>query len=179
MINVMVLGAEHSCTRIICGFLHRHPDAGKIAHVSMPSSKGSFGDLEEIWKKYSIEKVVLVTRDRSANGLSMMRFSSMKESKGKELAGKPAAAATDFAISKMKPFLDNHQKDVVVVNIESLFQHKKLVLRQTFSLLGLNPNVYPYDKEGKVTVGWFTVDLKVYDPNEKYFEGKKWPEAMG
>jgi len=174
--NVMVIGAEHSCTRIISGLLKIHPQIGEIGHVSLPSGV-SFGNLEGIKRKFKLEKIILVTRDRSCNDLSMIRESGMKAGFGKKLAGKPLGSGVDFAMSHALPFLEKHKKDVVVVSIEAVAQHKELVLRQTFRLLGLDEDKYDYHKGGQVSIGWFTVDLAVRDPNTRYFGGQKWPSA--
>jgi len=171
--RILVVGIEHSCTRFMTGLMKIHPQVDYVFHLSVPTKLES-PDLEQYWKDHAFDKAVTITRDRCCNDLSYLKSSSVAKMCGKELSGKPLGSGSDVARSHLQPFLENHKDDVVVVSVESLFQYKELVLKQTFRLLGLSEEGYDYQNTGKIWHDWFSASLDPADPNEKYFT-QKWP----
>ena len=69
------------------------------------------------------------------------------------------------------------ENNIVYLSIESLFQYKKNILKQTFKLLGVDDKNYPYDKTGNYNPKdlngkdyWFRVNLDIKDCNKKYYK---------
>lgn len=102
--RVMVVGVEHSCTRFVTGLIKVHPQVGFVQHISVPT-KTEWPDLEALWKKESLDKIVAVTRDRCSNDMSYLNSSSVALMCGKELSGRPLGSGADIARSHLKPFL--------------------------------------------------------------------------
>lgn len=174
-INLMVVGPEHACTRIVAGQLRIHPGVGRLAHVSIPSSGGSYGDLRGNMRDFECSKCVIVARDDACVDRSMIRSGgAMFEFQRERFAGQPLGSAARACREFLREWVDRDDPDVVVVGIEALFQWREQVLRQTFRLLGLDPREYPWERTGVVQFDWFSVDLEVRDPNAKYQAGK-WP----
>lgn len=170
----MVVGVEHSCTRLVTGLMKVHPQVSLIIHKSVPAQT-SWPHLDKIWQENQIGKIVLVTRDRCSNDMSYLRSSSVALMCGKQLAGKPLGTGSDIARSHLAPFINSHEEDVIVVSMESLVQHKELTLRQAFRLLGMDEDGYDYDRSDSVWHDWFAVNLAIKDPNLKYYD-QHWPQ---
>lgn len=169
--NTIVIGPQHSCTRLIVGLVDRHPDIRHVDHmgtfdIDNPNNK-------HIWNSKVYDKIIIVSRDASCINKSNERDYKiqLKESKAEE--------TIKIINEKINNLLkDNIYKfeDIVFISIESLVQYKEHILRKLFIQLGLDESKYDYILKGNYKPNdihnpdgrWFTVNLNITDPNKKY-----------
>lgn len=169
--KVLVYGIQHTCTRLVCGLLDLNKNI-KIIHLSNPSGDENINlnSIVERRKKNGNpiwDKIVIVTRD-----LNSIDHANKKKNFGINMLS--------FLKSDLDKYIQKNlfdENNIVYLSIESLIQYKKEILKQTFKLLGVDDNNYPYDKTGiyipKDLNGqdyWFSVNLDINDCNKKYYK---------
>lgn len=169
--KILVYGIQHSCTRLVCGLLDLNKNI-KIIHLSNPSGneKIKLNTIFERRKKNGHpiwDKIVIVTRD-----LNAVDHSNKNENFGINML--------TFLKNDLEEYIKKNtfdENNIVYLSIESLFQHKKNILKQTFKLLGVDDKNYPYDKTGNYNPKdlngkdyWFSVNLDIKDCNKKYYK---------
>ena len=159
--NILVVGVQHSCTRLFVGLLNKHKELGNVGHWSIPSGNTYHNFANNIGNKKIAEKIVIVVRERNCVDLSNLRTDKKKN-------------VSRDGIKFIKENLDqikqkNKLNDVIFVSFEMLEQYKEYTLRQVFRNLGINENNYNYNNDNETfSTDWFKIGLKVKDVNEKY-----------
>lgn len=165
--NTIVIGPQHSCTRLIVGLVDRHPDVKQVDHF------GSFNmHNPRVWEKKTFDKIIIVSRDASCINLANVRHNiDPKECK--------AEKTINIINEKINNLLKNNIynfEDIVFISIESLVQYKEYIIRKLLIQLGLDVSKYDYNLKGIYKPNdiyspkgrWFNVDLDIIDPNKKY-----------
>lgn len=171
-IKVIVIGPEHSGTRWVSGLLSIHPEIEFFKHLSYPSG-GEWPKIDQIYINEKLKgtnlKIIICVRDKTCNNLSAEKSSSYKNNK--KVIAQDYGNLVDDAISIINKQIQAIDKsDLVFISYESLLLHRKLVLQQTFRLLGINEDNYDYDNTDVITVkNWIHVSLKGIDGNAKYY----------
>lgn len=168
--NTIVIGPQHSCTRLIVGLVDRHPDIKHVDHMGTfyiddPNNK-------HIWNSKVYDKMIIVSRDSSCINMSNKKYNiDPKECKSEE--------TIKIINEKINNLLKNNIykfEDIVFISIESLVQYKEHIVRKLLIQLGLDESKYDYNMTGKYKPNdihnpdgrWFTVNLDITDPNKKY-----------
>lgn len=163
-INVQVIGAQHSCTRLFVGLLNQHPEIGHVGHQSVPSctENGYHQMLHYFTPHYSvkIDKIIIVVRDKHCVNRSN------KEKKGFKNVGDKAVKFITEQINKMG---EEKLKDIIFTSYEMLYQYPEFTLKQLFRQIGVSED-YKIDNKKGFQGSWFKVDLNIKDVNEKYIK---------
>lgn len=166
----LVIGPQHSCTRLFVSLLDRHPDTGHIGHIG--SNTPHFA---HIIKQY--EKIIIVSRDSSC-----INYSNQKVNKISiyEDVATEAVNIINNEINKIYELYPERVKDIIYVSYENLYQYKENYIKYILSLLKLDISKYDFNLTGiykpsdlitdKNPTGkrWFSVDLNIIDANKKY-----------
>lgn len=178
--KILVMGAQHSCTRLFTCLLDVHPDVVYVGHLSVPNGPGHMqGPLDmnpEALKKY--DYLCLVSRDRSCVNLANARDN------GIPLSNDIARQSYGLLARQFQKMIDMDHflaQKVLIVSYEALVNFRYVYIRQVLELMGLDPNKYPPDQEvaakkgykpkslpGRKKPRWFSADLAIRDSNEKY-----------
>ena len=167
--NFLVIGPQHSCTRLVVAILDRHINSDNIAHWSIPggSEDGLSYNFPDISSINEFDRLIIVNRDSNAIDRSNIK-------NGIEI---------DFdnddnnlsQISKKIIYENILNLDILdkctFVSIENLFDYKSLYIRKVLEAVGLDPNNYDYDLKGTYVFNpprWFSVNLNLVDSNRKY-----------
>ena len=167
--NFLIIGPQHSCTRLIVAILDRHINSNNISHWSIPGGvedglSYSFPDLSLI-NEY--DRLIIVNRDSNAIDKSNMRD-------GVKIDFVNDANNLSQISKKMiyENILDLNILDkCVFISIENLFDYKSLYIRKVLEEVGLDPKNYDYDLKGTYVFNpprWFSVNLDISDSNRKY-----------
>lgn len=180
-IEVLVLGAEHSGTRYVCGLFELHPSVSKVYHTSFPAGgklNGIDYTLNNIGNKIDFDtvKIVWVCRDRSCNLASIESYSSFANNKERIIneittMGLYNGHVIDSLNAVIEDFIIKtgfNLNNLAIVSYESLMTIKKMTLVQTFNILGLDIENYEYDMNKDVDIDWFKTNTKAVDGNCKY-----------
>lgn len=166
--KILVIGPQHSCTRLIVAILDRHIETSEIGHYSIPGNKPPVFNFPGDNLINSFDKIVIVNRDSNA-----IDKSNIKQGFGIDYEND-----LNNISQKSKKIINDGLKNinmnkVVFISIENLVDYKENYLRQFFKLIGLNDNNYDYNLSGKYEFDpprWFTVNLDLIDPNRKYLK---------
>lgn len=170
--KVMVVGPQHSCTRLFVALLDVHPEVEGIMHLSMPSS-GKMHSIREYF--VGCDRMLIVSRDRCAVNLSNLR--DYKIPLDDDIAGAACAAIRDELGAMMRR--DQGLWRVSFASFDALINYRDVYLRHVLAGLGLEPSQYPtlaslegQTRTPKDSLGrplWFSVELTLHDANEKYY----------
>ena len=166
--DIIVVGPQHSCTRLIVAILDRHKSVNRIVHHSIPSNKPPVFNFPDKNSTAEFDKIVVVNRESNSIDKSNIKdghkIDYNDDSKN---------------ISQIsKKIINNGLKDVdpnkvVFVSIENLVDYKEMYIRQFFRIIGIDENDYDYDLHGTYVFNpprWFKVKLDIIDPNRKYLK---------
>lgn len=168
--NTIVIGPQHSCTRLIVGLVDRHPDVKHVDHMGtfhIDDPKNN-----HIWNSKVYDKIIIVSRDASCINMSNQKYNiDPKECK--------AEKTINIINEKINNLLKNNIykfEDIVFISIESLVQYKEHIVRKLLIQLCLDESKYNYNLNGNYKPNdihnpdgrWFTVNLDIIDPNKKY-----------
>ena len=168
----LVVGPQHSCTRLIVALLDRHPDVNYVGHMGTNSP-----NFINLIKHY--QKIIIVSRDPSCIN------KSNEVTNGIDFDEDVSTKATEIINKQINTIYDKHEdriEDIHFISIESIIQYKTHVLKRFFQELGLNVDNYNYNLTGEYRPKdiksdknpdgqrWFTVNLNIRDCNKKYFK---------
>ena len=166
----IVIGPQHSCTRLFVSLLDRHPDTGHIGHIG--SNTPHFYDLINEYKK-----IIIVTRD--TNCINKSNLYTNKININYDI-GTKAYNIINKELDKIYKNNINRINDIIFVSFESLYQFKKNYIKYILKCLDLNINKYDYNlqgiykptdlitKENPKGERWFSVNLNIINSNKKY-----------
>lgn len=105
---MIVVGPEHSGTRWVCAMLGVHPDTDIICHLSQPSG-GRFANLKSLAnsiteKSGEVPKIVVVSRDKTANNATTPRSSWKSIPKSKKTKDNLVDGALNLIGSQLEFF---------------------------------------------------------------------------
>jgi hypothetical protein len=174
--KAIIIGPQHSCTRLFTAIIDRHPDIEYAEHWSVPS--GTQDNYQfPIYKNPNTEepetydKILVVNRDSNAIDLSCLRDNIEifldDESKNQSYKTK------SFIIDSINNLSESDREKLTIASFENLVTYKEVYLRQLFTTMGLDPNTYDYNLTGRYTFDpprWFTVNLDLVDTNRKYLK---------
>ena len=169
--NTIVIGPQHSCTRLIVGLIDRHPDVIHVDHMGTLDINNP--NIEHIWNSKIYDKIVIVSRDASCINMSNERDYKISSKKS------TAEETINIINDKINNLLKNNIykfEDIVFLSIESLVQYKEHIVKKLLIQLGLDELKYDYNLKGIYKPNdihnpdgrWFSVDLNIIDPNKKY-----------
>lgn len=169
--NIVVVGPQHSCTRLFTALFDRHKEIGEVGHWSIPYGENqyAFPSERKILREY--DKVVIVERDSNAIDLSN------RDKKGMALDFKDDSKnVSQISKAYIKEHLDALDpkivdERVVFASFETLVTYRDMYLRQLFAELGVDQNDYDYRLKGRYEFSpkrWYNVNLDVIDSNRKY-----------
>ena len=169
----MVIGPQHSCTRLFVALLDVHPDVEGVMHLSMPSS-GKMRSIREYF--VGCDRMLIVSRDRCAINLSNLR--DYKIPLDDDIAGAACKAMRDELGAMLRPDAALWRR-VHFASFDALINYRDVYLRHVLAGLGLEPAKYPtlaslegQTRTPKDSLGgplWFSVELTLHDSNEKYY----------
>jgi|SaaInlStandDraft_6_1057023.scaffolds.fasta_scaffold00062_8 GR25 family glycosyltransferase involved in LPS biosynthesis len=166
----LVIGPQHSCTRLFVSILDKHPDTGHIGHIG-----SNMPHFAHIINQY--EKIIIVSRDSSCVNYS--NFHVNKISIYDDIAS-DAINIINNEINKIYKTYPGRIKDIIYVSYESLYQYKTNYIKYILSQLNLNIDKYDFNLTGiykpsdliteRNPLGkrWFSVNLNIIDSNKKY-----------
>lgn len=170
--NIIVIGPQHSCTRLVVGLIDRHQDVKHVDHMGT-------NDLPELnnklWNEKIYDKLVFVSRDASCINKSNEENNNIPFEEG-------IAEKTINRINiNINHIIDNNIynfNDIIFISIESLVQFKELVIKKLLTQIGLDHSTYDFNLIGNYTPNdinnskkrWFNINLNIVDPNKKYFK---------
>lgn len=168
--RILVLGAQHSCTRLFVGLFDIHPDVEVVGHASVPAN-GEVKSVLDIFPKY--DHVCVVTRSPTAINLSNLTDYKIP------IEQDIAAQAYSSIINDLKKAIledKDFEKRLHFVSYETAQNIGEFYVKYLLSKMGLDPSKYPGLKDEyhtpKAEDGakqWFTVHLQIEDVNKKYF----------
>lgn len=165
MHNILVVGPQHSCTRLVTALLDRHPDVNHVGHWSIPSNNPPVFNFPIKNHLDTFDKIVIVNRDSNAIDISNTKSGhKIDENNSKNIS----YMSKNMIYNNLGEI--DHNK-LVFVSIETLADYKEFYIRQLLGSLGLDSNTYCYNLSGIHTFDpprWYTVDLTIKDPNRKY-----------
>ena len=159
--NVLVVGVQHSCTRLFVGFLSLHSEIENAHHWSIPSGNKYNHFATKLDNIKIAQKIIIVIRERNCVNLSNKQTDQMDNVLEK---------GNNFIKENLKVIKESGRlKDVIFVSFEMLEQFKEHTLRQLFRNIGVDEDNYDYQNEGTFEADWWRISLKVKDCNKKYF----------
>lgn len=157
--KILVIGIQHSCTRLFVGLLSQHPEIKSVGHQSIPSEKSYHHFCNKFTtNKIKFDNIVLVVRDKGCVNKSNLKHNAFN------IAEKGAKFIKD-EINKIRK---EDRKKIIITSYEMLYQFKELTLRQLFRSINVDEDNYDYNKKGTVKCGWIRTSLHVKDVNSKY-----------
>ena len=170
--KVIVIGPQHSCTRLFTGILDKHPNI-ECNHWSVPSGMGGKTnwafpiDYDPYTDKEVKYKVVIVNRDSNAIDLSN------KEQKGISLSACISETSKKYIENQLLDIFYDDPARIIFASFELLANYKELYLWKLFKSIGVDPNLYNYVFTGVYEFEpkrWFSVKLDISDTNRKYLK---------
>ena len=156
--KVIVVGPQHSCTRLIVGIINRHQDIELVDHLGS-IDENSYNEVFKTIEQY--DKIIIVSRDNSCVNKSNEINKDINFNDG------ICEKTVDLINRKINDLIYNKNYDfnnIIFVSIESLVQYKNLIIKKyDFNLSG---NYRPKEINGGER--WFSVNLNIEDPNKKY-----------
>jgi hypothetical protein len=181
--RIIVVGAQHSCTRLFVGLLDVHPDAELVAHMSIPSD-GKLHRIRDMHpadlEKY--DRICVVTRDATCINLSNSVWKDGEVHV--PLSENISKKAYDSLLGDLE-YIEEHDDALMskihFVSYEALVHFGYLYMRSICREIGLNAGKYPPKnllsaiKSYTPKVDrWFSIGLNISDSNKKYFDLEKY-----
>lgn len=177
--KVIVIGPQHSCTRLFTAIIDRHPDVSFVEHWSVPSGTKTYLFPHDVdphdMKPKEWDRIIVINRDSNAIDMSCERDGIKIHENENENQSQKSKAFIRSAIDNLS---EAERSKISFVSFESLADYKELYLRQVFITMGLDPGVYDYNLSGRYIFDpprWFTVILDIKDSNRKYLS-RLWNE---
>ena len=162
--NILVLGPQHSCTRLVVSLFDKHPDVNYVGHCGTNDPKIIFND-----NNINYDKIIIVSREENC-----INKSNEKHNKNKKTQGTKAIQRINKQLNK----LSNKKKyeDIVFFSFDTFYSFRKFYLQKILESIDLNTDNYDFNFTGLHTPKeynsnkerWFTVNLEVQNCNEKY-----------
>lgn len=168
--KILVIGPQHSCTRLFVGLIDVHPSVSYTNHISVPSG-GSYLSLGP-YLNGDYDKICVVSREPTIINLSNKTDYNIPIEEN--IAAKACAnilSELERASLAAPDFMDK----VHFVSFEALLNYGRTYIKSVLSKMGLDPAKYPsktgihQPKNADGSNTWFGVELDIKDTNKKYF----------
>ena len=162
MKNYIVVGCEHSGTRLFCQNMLIHPDVEtkQVEHLSIPSGANNYTQekLNAIKSNENELSFIFVVRDRtcvlksqeqsgSFNALYEKHMNMPAHPKGyNQLYGKNVVDNWSICFDKLFDACVENDINYTIVSYEGYVQNRKQILYKMDSDLGLDPKIIDYTK---------------------------------